>query len=163
LSDLFPGVRTRIFRDRHEVEDYRASLVTLSVRRLFVRVSGTVKRAAELQSTGLHLKQQQFSSVCGVVAYGCVTTLPFHVANLAFAEVSKRPITLPAVFVPMLTSRGAGNREYQRVFRWRYDAALLLATEFGMDVSAAIVRVPNLKAFDGHWLFLLPPPLNKSR
>jgi hypothetical protein len=88
-----------------------------------------------------------------MVANGRIATLPFHVAKLSFAEISKRPISLPAVFISVSTSRGAADREYQRVFRWRDDAALFLAAEFGMDVSAAIVRVPNLEAFDGHWLF----------
>jgi len=64
----------------------------------------------------------------------------------------------------MLASRCAGNRKHQRALRWRYDAALLLATKFGMDVSAAIISAPNLKAFDGH--LAVPSSLrslNKSR
>jgi len=64
----------------------------------------------------------------------------------------------------MLASRCAGNGKNQRVRGWRYDAALLLATKCGMDVSAAIVSAPNLKAFDGH--LVLPSSLcslNKSR
>jgi len=89
LDDLFPGAGTTIIHDRHEVEDDCASRVTLSIGRLFVRKSGAVERAAKLQSTGLYLKQQQFSAGHSVVAYGRVTTLPFHFTDLSFAKVPK--------------------------------------------------------------------------
>jgi hypothetical protein len=85
-----------------------------------------------------------------MVAYGNVTAFPFHVPDLSLAEVSKRSISIPTVFVSMLASRCAGDREDQRVLRWRYDAALLLATKLGVDVSASIIGAPNLKVFDGH-------------
>jgi hypothetical protein len=69
-----------------------------------------------------------------------------HITHLAFTEIFEYAIGAVTVSISVLKSLFACDDNHHRMLRRRYDAALLLSTEAGVNVEPPIVNAANLKS-----------------
>ncbi|MFC1456964.1 hypothetical protein ACETIH_09580 [Microvirga arabica] len=86
------------------------------------------------------LEDDKILSIDQMIADRAVATLKNHIADLTLAKVAKGAFARPTICVAVLLATIASEDDYHGVLTWRADAALLLSSIDGVDVTTTIVE-----------------------
>jgi hypothetical protein len=141
---------------RNKIEDNRLALIAFPVWCCFEAITSTLELSQEAHSFPAScLEDEKISTINEVVADRAVATLKNHIADLTLAKVAKGALGRPTICIAVLLATLASEDDYHGMLTWRADAALLLSSIDGVDVTTTIVESLLLERPPRHGLTCL--------